>query len=169
MSLRYRYRTCSKVPDTDDMKFNITAIILTYNEALNIGDCLKSVQEIASQIIVVDSGSTDATITIAKEFNCDILTHPFQNYSHQRNWALNNAPINNEWVLNLDADHRLTSELQKELRQIFSKDIAPAVNGFLTSRKTIFMGKWIRYGGHYPTYHAILFRKNKGFCEIKKL
>ncbi|HVG41014.1 MAG TPA: glycosyltransferase family 2 protein [Chitinophagaceae bacterium] len=149
------------------MKLNITAIILTYNEALNIRECLKSVEEIASQIIIVDSGSTDATITIAKEFNCDILTHSFENYSQQRNWALSNAKINNEWILNLDADHRLTLELQKELRLVFSNDIAPAVNGFLTSRKTIFMGKWIRYGGHYPTYHATLFRKNKGFCEIK--
>ena len=149
------------------MKLNITAIILTYNEALNIRDCLKSAQEVASQIIIVDSGSTDETITIAKEFDCEIISHPFENYSQQRNWALNNSKINNEWVLNLDADHRLTLELQKELRLVFSNNIASSVNGFLTSRKTIFMGKWIRYGGHYPTYHAILFRKNKGFCEIK--
>jgi glycosyltransferase involved in cell wall biosynthesis len=150
-----------------DMKLGITSIILTYNEELNLRDCLKSVEDISSHIIVVDSGSTDKTISIAEEFGCEIIKHPFENYSQQRNWALNNCKIATEWVLNLDADHRLTPELREELRRIFSDNIPSSINGFLTSRRTIFMGKWIRYGGHYPTYHAVLFRKNKGFCELK--
>jgi hypothetical protein len=65
----------------------------------------------------------------------------------------------------LDADHRVTKELIDELKEIFSKGLEKNFNGFLISRKTIFMGKWIKYGGHYPVYHAILFRKNSGRCE----
>jgi hypothetical protein len=67
----------------------------------------------------------------------------------------------------MDADHRLTSEIIAELRSIFSHYINTNLNGMLASRKTLFMGKWIRYGGHYPTYHAVIFRKGKGFCEDK--
>ncbi|MEJ7827410.1 MAG: hypothetical protein WKF91_04425, partial [Segetibacter sp.] len=59
-------------------------------------------------------------------------------------------------------------ELIDELKDVFNGEIHSDVNGFLTSRRTIFMGKWIRYGGHYPTYHSVLFKKGKGFCEIKK-
>lgn len=150
------------------MKINITAIILTFNEETNIKACLESIKDIISEIFIVDSGSTDHTLQIAKEYNCKIINHPFDNYSLQRNWALENLSISNNWVLNLDADHRLTAELKNELRSIFNRNIPPAVNGFLTSRRTIFMGKWIRYGGHYPTYHSVLFKKGKGYCEMKK-
>ncbi|MEJ7827411.1 MAG: glycosyltransferase family 2 protein, partial [Segetibacter sp.] len=93
------------------MKINITAIILTYNEETNIRACLKSVTDVVSEIFVIDSGSSDRTLDIAKEFNCKIVNHPFENYSSQRNWALQNLPISNNWILNLDADHRLTPEL----------------------------------------------------------
>lgn len=147
---------------------NITAIVLTYNEEANIRECLESIKEIASEIFVVDSGSIDQTVKIAKEYNCKIVTNPFENYSIQRNWALKNLPINSDWVLNIDADHRLTQELAKELKSVFSTNISSDISGFLTSRRTIFMGKWIKHGGHYPTYHAVLFKKVKGFCEIKQ-
>jgi glycosyltransferase involved in cell wall biosynthesis len=150
------------------MKINITAIVLTFNEETNIRACLESIKDVVSEIFIVDSGSTDNTLNIAKEYNCEIVSHPFENYSFQRNWALDNLSISNNWVLNLDADHRLTVELRNELKVIFDKNIPPAINGFLTSRRTIFMGKWIRFGGHYPTYHSVLFRKGKGYCEIKQ-
>ncbi len=150
------------------MMINITAIILTFNEETNIRACLESIKDVVSEIFIVDSGSTDNTLNIAKEYNCEIVSHPFENYSFQRNWALDNLSISNNWVLNLDADHRLTVELRNELKVIFDKNIPPAINGFLTSRRTIFMGKWIRFGGHYPTYHSVLFRKGKGYCEIKQ-
>ncbi len=150
------------------MMINITAIVLTFNEETNIRACLESIKDVVSEIFIVDSGSTDNTLNIAKEYNCEIVSHPFENYSFQRNWALDNLSISNNWVLNLDADHRLTVELRNELKVIFDKNIPPAINGFLTSRRTIFMGKWIRFGGHYPTYHSVLFRKGKGYCEIKQ-
>jgi glycosyltransferase involved in cell wall biosynthesis len=147
------------------MKLPITVIILTYNEEKNIEECLKSIHGFFEEIFIVDSFSTDKTIEIAKKYTDKIYQHEFENYSSQRNWALNNLPIRTEWVLNLDADHRVTKELIDELKEIFSKGLEKNFNGFLISRKTIFMGKWIKYGGHYPVYHAILFRKNSGRCE----
>lgn len=150
------------------MKINISAVILTFNEETNIRACLESIRDVVSEIFIVDSGSTDRTLQIAGEYNCKIINHHFENYSLQRNWALENLPISNDWILNLDADHRVTTELKNELKIIFDKNIPSGVNGFLTSRRTIFMGKWIRHGGHYPTYHSVLFKKGKGYCEIKK-
>lgn len=145
----------------------ISAVVLTYNEEKNLEACLQSLKDFADEIFVVDSGSTDRTLDIARTFGANIVSHPFEYYSQQRNWALFNLPIRNEWVLNLDADHRLTEELRKNLRKTFIQPLPDDLNGFLISRRTIFMGKWIRFGGHYPVFHAVLFRKNKGFCEEK--
>lgn len=145
----------------------VTVIVLTFNEEKNIGDCLESIQHITDEIFVVDSGSTDSTLSIARKYPVQIVENTFENYSQQRNWALDNLPISHEWVMHLDADHRMTEELFNNLRNWFAQIIPEDLNGFLISRRTIFMGKWIRFGGHYPVYHAILFRKNKGRCEEK--
>lgn len=149
------------------MKLPITAIVLTFNEEKNIFECLESVKDLCAEIIIVDSGSSDRTLEIVKQYTDKIYSHPFDNYSRQRNWALENIPIKNDWILNLDADHRITPELKEELSTLFSKGIPSDVNGFLISRRTIFMGKWIKHGGHYPTYHANFFRKGFGKCEEK--
>ena len=149
------------------MKLPITAIVLTFNEEKNITECLQSIKDLCDEILIVDSGSTDKTIEIAKQFTDKIFSHPFENYSQQRNWALNNLPIKNDWILNLDADHRVMPELKEELRFLFNQGISSDINGFLISRRTMFMGRWIKYGGHYPTYHANMFRKGFGKCEEK--
>ncbi|MCX8104702.1 MAG: glycosyltransferase family 2 protein [Ignavibacterium album] len=145
----------------------VTIIVLTFNEEKNIVDCLETIKDFCDEIIVVDSGSTDKTLEIVKQYTEKVFHHPFVNYSEQRNWALENLPIKNDWILNLDADHRVTDELKKELTDLFSKGVSEEVNGFLISRRTIFMGRWIKHGGHYPTYHANMFRKGFGKCEEK--
>ena len=145
----------------------ITTIVLTFNEEKNIAECLESLNNFFDEIIIVDSGSTDNTLEIAKKYTDKIYSHPFENYSIQRNWALSNLPIDNEWILNLDSDHRVTPELIYELKSLFEKGLSKDINGFLISRRTMFMGKWIKHGGHYPTYHANLFRKGFGKCEEK--
>lgn len=150
------------------MNLPISVIILTYNEEKNIEECLKSINGIAENIFIVDSGSTDDTIDIVKEYTNKIYTNKFENYSQQRNWALDNLPINTEWIMNLDADHRITPELKDELFDTFSKTISDNINGYLISRKTVFMNRWIKHGGHYPSYHAVLFRKGYGKCEERK-
>src|SRR4051794_21957646 len=97
----------------------ISVIILTFNESRNIRDCLESVQDLSDDVIIVDSGSTDNTLSITSSYNCKIYFHPFENYSKQRNWAFSNVECKHEWILNVDADHRLTLEFKKELFQKF--------------------------------------------------
>ncbi|MFD2288838.1 glycosyltransferase [Pedobacter petrophilus] len=149
------------------MRSPIAVIILTFNEENNINDCLESVKDFAAEIFIVDSGSTDQTLEILSEYPVQVFQHPFENYSQQRNWALQNLPITNSWVINLDADQRLTEEFKTEVNQHLNSGKLENINGFLASRKTMFMGKWIKYGGHYPTYHAMTFRLGKGVCEQK--
>ncbi|WP_413666189.1 glycosyltransferase family 2 protein [Mucilaginibacter sp. Mucisp86] len=149
------------------MSENLDIIILTFDEAKNIGDCLQSATALKANIYIVDSGSTDNTLDICRRHTQNIFTHPFENYAAQRNWALDNLPLAGAWVLNLDADHRVTPELAAQLNDIFSKPVDSEINGFLISRRTMFMGKWIKHGGHYPTYHANLFRQGFGRCEEK--
>lgn len=149
------------------MSESLDIIILTFNEEKNIGDCLQSAAELKANIYIVDSGSTDNTLSICQRYTQNIFNHPFENYAIQRNWALDNLPLTGTWILNLDADHRVTSELAVQLNDIFSRFVSAETNGFLISRRTMFMGKWIKHGGHYPTYHANLFRRDFGRCEEK--
>lgn len=149
------------------MSESLDIIILTFNEEKNIGDCLQSAAVLKANIYIVDSGSTDNTLSICQRYTQNIFNHPFENYAVQRNWALDNLPLAGTWILNLDADHRVTPELAVQLNDIFSRFVSAETNGFLISRRTMFMGKWIKHGGHYPTYHANLFRRGFGHCEEK--
>ena len=143
---------------------DLTVIVLTYDEELNLPDTLESVEGLDSEVFVVDSGSTDRTVEIAKEKGTRIFEHPFLNYGAQRNWAIQNLPIETEWMLHLDADERLTPELRENIKWAL-EDAADGVSGFLLRRRTVFLGQWIKHGGIYPTYHARLFRRGKGRCE----
>jgi len=145
------------------MKLGISVIILTLNEEKNIKDCLDSVAGWVDEIFIVDSGSTDKTIEIALRYTDKIYTQDFENFYKQRNWAQGNLPIKNEWVMHLDADERVSGDLKKELFDIFLE--GPDADGFMIKRKSIFRGRWIRHGGHYPSYHLRLFKKDKGRSE----
>ena len=142
----------------------LTAVVLTYNEETNLPECLSSLQPLGCEVFVVDSGSTDRTREIAAEAGARVVEHPFENYGAQRNWALQQLPIQTGWVLNIDADERLTAELRASITRALAGPPGDT-NGFLLRRRTVFMGRWIRHGGHYPSYHARLFRKGKGRCE----
>lgn len=145
------------------MRLPISAIILTFNEEEAIGDCLASVAGVCDEIFVVDSFSTDKTLAIAANFTEKIVQHPFANHAQQRNWAQDTLPVKNKWVLHLDADERVTPELAKQLEDIFAHPVS--ADGFMVSRRTVFRGKWIRFGGHYPVYHLRIFKKAKGRSE----
>jgi len=145
---------------------NLTVIILTFNEDKNIRAVLKSVKDVTPNVFVVDSYSTDKTIKILKELEITYIQHPFENYSIQRNWAHANNPFKTEWILNLDADEPITPELAEWISTKFEKEKEQA-DGFMFSRKTIFMGKWIKHGDQYPNYHLRLFKSKLGKCEDK--
>jgi glycosyltransferase involved in cell wall biosynthesis len=150
------------------MKLPISLIILTYNEELNIENCLKSAVNWAEEIIIIDSHSTDKTLEIAKKYTDKIFQHEFKNQAEQFNWALDNLEIKNEWIFKLDADESVTKELWEEISENLDK-IPQNVNGFYINRKVFFLGKWIRHGGYYPNWILRIFRKGKGMSEQRKM
>jgi glycosyltransferase involved in cell wall biosynthesis len=141
----------------------ITAVILTYNEELNLASCLRSLVECVSEIFVVDSGSSDKTLTIAKDHRAIVIQHPFETHARQWAWALEHLPCRHEWILGLDADQRLTPELGAEIARLFRDDSATlaAVDGFYVKRRQVFRGQWIRFGGYYPKHLLKLVRRNR--------
>jgi glycosyltransferase involved in cell wall biosynthesis len=146
---------------------NLTVIILTCDEEKNLPDCLASLRGLQCPVFVVDSGSSDGTVAIARAVGAQVFEHRFEHYGQQRNWAQRDLPIRTDWVLHLDADERLTPELVDEIRKVLSEENSALdkIDGFMLCKRTFFMGRWIKHGGHYPSYHLRLFRKEKGFCE----
>lgn len=150
-----------KTPAKND---RVAAIILTRNEETNLAGCVRSLQEVADEVYVIDSGSTDATVTLAKEAGASVLQHPFENHSRQMNWAIENIPTDAEWLLRIDADERLSKKLARELRQMV--DTAPGdLSGVLVPRRTQFMGKRLRFGGTFPVWLLRTWRSGTGRCE----
>lgn len=147
-----------------DVSRQLSVVILTLDEERNLPACLQSLEGLAAEIFVVDSGSTDDTVRIAKEAGSHVCHHEFENYAAQRNWAFENLPIKTPWTLCLDADERLTPELGQEILERITLP-AGGPNGYMMKRRTYFLGRWIRHGGQYPAYHLRLFRTGKGRCE----
>ena len=141
----------------------IAVLILTYNEEVHIERLLKNIRPIATEIYVVDSGSTDKTIEICKNFSVKTFYNPFESHSSQVNWAIENCGISEQWIIRLDADEYLLPDLREEIFRVLNSDIGAEVNGFFLRRRNIFMGKWIRHGGYYPV--RILRMWRTGFAE----
>lgn len=120
---------------------DITAIVLTRNEEQNLPDCLRSLAGFARRVVVVDSGSTDATRAIAREAGADVLEHPFETYARQFNWALDNAGVDTAWCLRLDADERLTPALCTELEALMAQHATGDVSGIVLQAWLYFMGR----------------------------
>ncbi|WP_271253147.1 glycosyltransferase family 2 protein [Pseudanabaena sp. Chao 1811] len=142
----------------------LSIIILTYNETVNLPACLTSLQALNAEIFIVDSGSSDNTVEIAKQAGCQVFIHPWENYAKQLNWALENLPISTPWVMRLDADECLTSKLVNELKYVLPKT-PDQITGYQVKRRVFFMGRWIRYGGYYPTWLLRVWRNGLGTCE----
>ena len=142
----------------------LSIIILTYNEAANLPTCLASLQSINAEIFIIDSGSSDNTIEIAKQAGCKVFSHPFENHAKQLNWGLENLPISTPWIMRLDADERLTPELVDELKNTLSQT-PEEITGYQVKRRVFFMGRWIRHGGYYPTWLLRVWRTGLGTCE----
>lgn len=154
------------------MTQTISAIILTFNEEKNLEQCLKSIANFVSEIIIVDCGSTDKTLEIAEKYNAKIFTHPFVNQAEQFNWTLDNLEIKGDWILKLDSDEYLTNELKEEIKSLLTTNyqlLTPDTNGFYIKRRVHFLGKWIKHGGYYPISFLRLWRKGKARSENRKM
>lgn len=140
----------------------ISAIVLTRDEELNLPACLASIEPLVDEIFVVDSGSTDATLDIARRHGATVVAHEFSGHTAQWRWALATLPLRNEWVLGLDADQWVMPELAAELRALFTDAQRTGdVAGYYVARRNVFRGKWIRWGGYYPKYLLKLFRRDR--------
>jgi len=148
----------SRYPIASEEKVALGVVILTRNEEKNIGDCLRSLAW-APEIFVVDSESTDRTVEIAGGLGAQIFVHPFDGYAKQRNWALEHLPFSNEWILMLDADERVPAALAAEIAGVVRND-GNGYTGFYLTLRLIFLGRWLRYGGLYPTWILRLFKRH---------
>src|SRR3990172_7797646 len=133
----------------------LSVIILTQDEERDIKGCLESANQVASEIIIVDSGSIDCTLEIAKKFEARIYQKKLENFGEQRNFGASKA--SNDWVLNLDADERLAPGLIKEIQKATSSSF----DGLYLPFKNYFLGHWIRHSGWYPQFKLRVFRKSK--------
>ena len=147
---------------------DLTVIILTKNEELNIEKAINSVKAVAKRVLIVDSGSTDNTVSLAKELGAEVHEHPFENHAAQFNWALENCSINTEWIMKLDADERLLPELADEIDERLD-GLDKSINGVVLRRRVYFMGRWLKHGGKYPELLLRIFRKGHGMSENKQM
>jgi glycosyltransferase involved in cell wall biosynthesis len=141
----------------------VSVLVITRNEEANIGACLASV-EWASEVFVVDSLSTDRTVEIAESLGAKVTPHSFAGYAEQRNWALGNLPISNEWVLMLDADERIPPALVEEIARVVADDRQHHAAYYL-KRRFFFLGRWLKHGGLYPIWILRLFRRDRARFE----
>jgi glycosyltransferase involved in cell wall biosynthesis len=135
----------------------VTVLILTKNEAPNLPHCLGSVVGWAAAVFVLDSGSTDQTVALAEADGATVFHRDFDNYAAQRNHAVEALPIQTEWVLFLDADEYASAALKQAIEAVLA--LSEAANGYFIPFKFMFMNRWIRHGGYYPTYILRLFRR----------
>ncbi|HBB2858674.1 TPA: glycosyltransferase family 2 protein, partial [Escherichia coli] len=143
----------------------LTVIILTFNEQLHIERCLKSLEGVNCNCIIIDSESTDDTVRIAKENNAIVYINKWPgNHAAQFQWALKNCKIETPWLMKLDADEYLTPELKKEINESLS-ELPPEITGIYLKRRMYFMSKWIKRGGYYPTWLLRIWRINAGEME----
>lgn len=139
-------------------------MILTHNESMHIQRSIESVQSIASEIFVIDSGSKDETVKIAEENGAVVLHHPFVNYAKQFQWALDNAPITADWTMRLDADEIIEQDLQHEIQEKLHS-LPTNIVGVNLKRKHIFMDRWVKHGGRYPLVLLRIWRTGYGRIE----
>lgn len=145
---------------------DISVIILTYNEEIHIKRCLDRISKYVKNVFIIDSFSTDNTLEIAKEYdNVKILQNKWTNYATQFNWALENADINSEWVLRLDADEYLTPELIDELSNKLPT-LGDDVSGVIFPLRRVFLGRVIRRGMNQVKLLR-LFRNGKAKSEVR--
>src|SRR3989344_4451546 len=129
-----------------DKRVPLSAVIITRNAASRIEPCLQSVA-FADEILIVDSGSTDATLEIARRYGARVIHQDWLGYGKQKEFAAGQA--RNKWILSLDADERVSEELRQSIQEAL---VAPRFQACRMARRNRFMGRWLRHGEGYPDW-----------------
>ncbi len=135
----------------------LSVIIIALNQEANLGDCLASVR-FADEIVVVDTGSTDRTVELARTGGARVVVTAWQGFAGTKNFALDRA--RGDWVFSLDTDERVSDALKAEILAVVQAD--GPLNGYRVPRKNYFGGRWIRHLGWYPDYTLRLWRRSRG-------
>jgi len=148
----------------------LSVVLATYNEEKNLPECLDSVRGLADEIVIVDGTSKDKTVEIAKKYGAKVIvTQNLPIFHINKQKAIDLAT--KDWVLQLDADERVTPELAREIKsEIRSFDglrTKPEMNGYWVPRKNWFLGRFLMKGGQYPDYTLRLYRKGRGYLPQK--
>jgi glycosyltransferase involved in cell wall biosynthesis len=150
-----------KTQSTD--RVPVSVVIPVLNEERNMAACIESTRW-ADEVFVVDSGSTDRTTTLADDLGAEIVHFRYEpGGPRKKNWSLDHLPFRNDWVLLLDADERITPELEAEIRDLFKR--GPQHRGYYLNRMHLFLGRWLRYGGNYPSWNLRLLHRDAGRYE----
>ncbi|HKD14835.1 MAG TPA: glycosyltransferase family 2 protein [Candidatus Angelobacter sp.] len=144
---------------------NLSVCIITLNEEANIGRTVESVKDIADEIIVVDSGSTDSTVSIAQSYAAKVFVESWKGFALQKNSALDKASC--DWILSLDADEEVSAELAASIKALKSNQGAPELDAYTMNRRNLYLGRWIRYAGYYPDPKMRLVRRELAEFEIR--
>ncbi|HZQ62150.1 MAG TPA: glycosyltransferase family 2 protein [Casimicrobiaceae bacterium] len=137
----------------------LTLCVITRDAASDLALCLGSVP-FADEVLVVDSGSRDDTVELARRLGARVVEHAWPGFGPQKNFAIANA--HNDWVLCLDADERLSPELAARVRDVLSQPQAPAASGYTMARRNRFLGRWLKHGEGYPDWNLRLFDRRRG-------
>lgn len=148
---------------------DLTAIILTKNEEVNIADCIRSISNVAKRVVVIDSFSNDSTVEIVKSLGAEVYQHPFENYARQYMYGVEVADIKTVWTLRIDADERLTPESAKELNDICNANMDTNVTGIVLRFKKNFLGKDLYHGGVYPWKKMNCYKTKLGAIEDRSM
>lgn len=135
----------------------LSVVIITLNEEKNIERCVRSVRDVADEILVVDSNSTDRTVAIAEQYGAHIVLQPFLGHLEQKNFATERAQ--HDWVLSIDADEELSPELIRSIKNVKAN---AAAHAYHFNRLNNYCGHWLRHGGWYPDRKIRLYNRNAG-------
>ena len=143
----------------------LSVCIITLNEEANIGRTLASLKEIADEIILVDSGSTDATVAIAESFGAKVFAEPWKGFARQKNSSLEKATC--DWILSLDADEEVSPELAASIKKLLKSGATPEFSGYKMNRRNMYFGKWIKRSGYYPDPKLRLVKRGAAEFELR--
>jgi glycosyltransferase involved in cell wall biosynthesis len=142
----------------------LSVCIITLNEEANIARTLQSVKPIANEVIVVDSGSTDATVSLAQKSGAKVFVEPWKGFAPQKNSAL--AKATSEWILSLDADEEVSDDLAASIAAVI-KSANPEFTGYTMNRRNLYFGRWIKRCGYYPDPKLRLVRRGAAEFELR--